>query len=147
MARRSGIGDLVYYAALGGIAYIGYRMALSGQLGKPVQDVVAQVHTSVTGRPPALPAGTDGAPVSGRAPAPSGGIHTLVLTDLGGQPLEWRNGRICQAMAGGHCYGAGDVFLARGTEEGDILWQWDGDTTLTRMDTLGQVDVSRFFAQ
>lgn len=93
MARRSStLNDLVYLAAVGGVLYAGYRLALRGDLGRDLQrgaqDLRGFIDTQRYGQ-----------------------IATT-LRDLGGQPVDYdlARGTLVQRPPGRNVYGIGDVF-------------------------------------
>lgn len=128
MARSSGINDLAYLAVVGGAGFLLFRMAEQGSLGAEAQRAALDVRRAVAGEGsraarPVLPreAADSGAAFQG-AESPHQPAQDLNLFDLGGQPLRYDDGAICQDLGDrkGNCYAPGDVFR----DGAGNLWLW-----------------------
>lgn len=50
MARRGDMGDLATYAVVGGGLYLGYKMALDGQLGADLEKFANDIYKALFGK-------------------------------------------------------------------------------------------------
>lgn len=146
MARGIDTEMVLGWTVKGVVGYAVYQAGLKGKLGKAMQTLALEIQEVLGGKPSG--SGAPGAPAPPPPPPPPGPsiVHTLALTDIQGNLLQWRAGTVCRADIAGFCYHQWDVFYSQqDTGEGLVLYQWDGGRTLTRMDTGGRFDIEIFF--